>query len=68
MSNSQVGSYAYLPSGANVRQHAVSTAGANGYTYDATATDRHDGRTLSYDVENRPTSITQGMTTSQNPR
>ncbi len=71
--NSQLGpctassaNYGYPPSGASsVRPHAANQAGANTYTYDANGnmTSAIDSvssvawRTLSYDVDNRPTSI-----------
>ena len=65
-SNSQVGSYAYPTSGSSsVRPHAVSTAGSNSYTYDANGNlTAGAGRTISYDSEDRPTSITQSGTTT----
>ena len=66
-SNSQVGSYTYPTSGStSVRPHAVSTAGSNSYTYDANGNlTVGAGRTISYDSEDLPTSITQsGMTTT----
>ena len=65
-SNSQVGSYTYPTSGqTSVQPHAVSTAGSNSYTYDANGNlTAGAGRTISYDSENRPISITQGEVTT----
>jgi len=64
--NSQVGTYTYPDSGASsVRPHAVSTAGANSYTYDANGNMVNGaGRILIYDYENRPTNITNGGQTT----
>ncbi len=71
--NSQLGpctatspNYAYPPSGAtSVRPHAVNQAGPYTYTYDANGNMTGGaGRTLSYDVNNRPTSITAGGQTA----
>lgn len=65
MYNPQVGSYSYPASGVgSVRPHAVTTAGANSYSYDANGNMLTGaGRTINYDAENRPTSITQGSGT-----
>ncbi len=66
--NPLVGNYAYPTSGASsVRPHAVSTAGSNSYVYDNNGNMISGaGRTLTYDYENRPTSITSnnGVTTT----
>ncbi len=58
--NSQLGAYTYPASGANsVQPHAVIAAGGNTYTYDANGNmSAGAGRTFTYDVENRPISIT----------
>ena len=60
VSNSQVGAYTYPASGANsVRPHAVTSAGAHHYTYDANGNLLAGAnRSLIYDAENRPTRIT----------
>ena len=65
-SNTQVGSYTYPASGAtSVRPHAVSTAGSNGYGYDANGNMTSGaGRTLAYTFENKPSSITLGGQTT----
>jgi len=65
--NTQVGIYAYPASGASsVRPHAVTTAGSNTYSYDANGNlTAGAGRTLSYDLENKPLTITMaGQTTT----
>jgi RHS repeat-associated protein len=66
MSNSQVGTYTYPLSGStSVRPHAVSTAGSNSYTYDNNGNmSGGASRTLTYNTENRPTSITSGGSTT----
>ena len=66
MSNSQVGSYAYPTSGStSVRPHAVSSAGPTGYSYDNNGNMISGaGRTIGYDAENRPLSITVGSSTT----
>ncbi len=58
--NSRVGTYTYPASGSSsIRPHAATTAGAHTYTYDANGNMISGaGRTISYDYENRPTSIT----------
>jgi YD repeat-containing protein len=50
--NSQVGNYAYPPSGpTSVRPHAVSTAGSSSYSYDNNGNMTSGaGRTIDYDV------------------
>ena len=51
--NSQVGYYTY-----GIKPHAVTQAGSNTYTYDANGNMLSGaGRTLTYDHENKPTSI-----------
>ena len=64
--NSQVGTYTYPVSGSNsVRPHAVSTAGSNTYTYDANGNlTAGAGRTLTYNLENKPLTITIGSQTT----
>lgn len=65
--NTQVGVYAYPTSGASsVRPHAVTTAGANTYTYDANGNMLTGaGRTYTWNLENKPLTITQaGQTTT----
>ena len=59
-SNSRVGTYTYPASGSSsIHPHAATTAGAHTYTYDANGNLLSGaGRTISYDYENRPTSIT----------
>src|SRR5438093_2569048 len=66
LSNPLVGTYTYPVSGASsVRPHAVSTAGSNTYSYDNNGNMTSGaGRTLTYDFENRPTSITSGGVTT----
>ncbi len=56
------GSYVYNPSGSgSVRPHAVTSAGGVTYSYDANGNmTSGDGRSLTYDFENRPTQITKG--------
>ncbi|MFZ5862304.1 MAG: RHS repeat domain-containing protein [Nitrospirota bacterium] len=70
--NSQLGpcsatsaNYAYPPSGVtSVRPHAVNQAGPYTYTYDANGNMTSGaGRSLTYDVNNRPTSMTVGGST-----
>jgi RHS repeat-associated protein len=64
--NPLLGSYTYPPSGpGSIRPHAVTTAGANTYGYDNNGNMTSGaGRTLTYDFENRPTSITSGGVTT----
>ncbi len=64
LSNSQVGTYTYPPSG-SAHPHAVTTAGSKSYTYDANGnmTSGAD-RTITYDHENRPVTITKNGTTT----
>src|SRR3989441_2290519 len=66
LSNPLVGTYSYPVSGASsVRPHAVSTVGSNSYGYDNNGNlTSGAGRTLTYDFENRPTSITSGGVTT----
>ncbi len=66
LSNSQVGTYNYPPSGSNsVRPHAVTTAGGNSYSYDGNGNMTNGpGRTMSFDYENRPVTITKNGTTT----
>jgi len=61
-----LGSYIYPSSGpTSVRPHAVSTAGANSYSYDDNGNlTGGAGRTLTYNLENKPTSITSGGQTT----
>ncbi|MGB0911200.1 MAG: RHS repeat-associated core domain-containing protein, partial [Nitrospirales bacterium] len=56
----------YPTSGSNsVRPHAVTGAGSNTYVYDANGNMTSGaGRTIAYDHENRPTSITKNGTTT----
>lgn len=65
-SNSKLGTYTYPASGAaSVRPHAVSTAGPNSYGYDANGNMISGaGRTINYNAENRPTSITNANGTT----
>jgi RHS repeat-associated protein len=58
--------YVYPSSGANsVRPHAVTTAGANSYTYDANGNMLTGaGRTYTWNQENKPLTIVQGGTTT----
>ncbi len=59
MSNSQIGSYTYPTNG--IRPHAVTTAGSNSYSYDDNGNMTSGaGRTIIYDYDNRPVSITAG--------
>ncbi|MBI5745736.1 MAG: RHS repeat-associated core domain-containing protein [Nitrospirae bacterium] len=64
--NSQIGNYAYPASGTtSTRPHAVTSAGTNSYSYDANGNMTSNvGKTISYDFENRPTSITSGTNTT----
>ena len=66
LSNSQVGSYTYPTSGSSsVQPHAVTTAGTNSYIYDPNGNMTSGaGRTITYDYEDRPISITQNGTTT----
>ncbi|NKE71607.1 FG-GAP-like repeat-containing protein [Candidatus Manganitrophus noduliformans] len=65
-SNSQVGSYTYPTSGpTSVRPHAVAQAGANTYGYDANGNmTAGAGRTITYDIENRPIQVISGGVTT----
>jgi RHS repeat-associated protein len=65
-SNSQVGSYTYPVSGAtSIRPHAVTQAGANTYGYDANGNmTTGAGRTITYDIENRPIQVVSGGVTT----
>lgn len=65
-SNSQVGSYTYPASGpTSVRPHAVAQAGANTYQYDANGNmTTGAGRTITYDIENRPIQVISGGVTT----
>jgi RHS repeat-associated protein len=58
--------YGYPPSGASsVRPHAVTTAGANTYTYDANGNMTGGaGRTYTWTADNMPLTIVQGSTTT----
>jgi RHS repeat-associated protein len=58
--------YTYPASGpSSVRPHAVTTAGANTYTYDANGNmETGAGRTIAWNHENKPLMITQGSTTT----
>jgi len=65
--NTQVGTYTYPTSGASsVRPHAVTMAGSNTYSYDANGNlSSGAGRTLTYNLENKPLTITSaGQTTT----
>lgn len=65
--NTQVGTYTYPTSGStSVRPHAVTTAGSNSYSYDANGNlTSGAGRTLTYNLENKPLTITiSGQTTT----
>jgi RHS repeat-associated protein len=66
--NSQLSlnTYIYPTSGSSsVRPHAVSTAGANSYTYDANGNMLTGaGRTYTWNPENKPLTIVQGGTTT----
>lgn len=63
--NSSVGSYTY-PAPTALRPHAVTQAGSHIYSYDSNGNMTSGaGRTIDYDGENRPTSITyNGQTTT----
>ncbi|GJL61396.1 MAG: hypothetical protein NPIRA04_00500 [Nitrospirales bacterium] len=66
-SNSQIGTYTYQASGSSsVRPHSVTGAGSNTYAYDANGNMTNGaGRTIAYDQENRPITITvNGKTTT----
>jgi len=70
-SNSSVGSYVYPAQGSSaVRPHAVSTAGSWSFSYDlngnqlSRATSGATDRTLGYDADNRPVSVTLDGTTT----
>ncbi|WP_447971237.1 LamG-like jellyroll fold domain-containing protein [Nitrospira sp. M1] len=66
-SNSQIGTYTYPASGgSSVRPHAATGAGSNTYAYDANGNMTNGaGRTIAYDHENRPITITaNGKTTT----
>ncbi|MCX5723654.1 MAG: FG-GAP-like repeat-containing protein [Nitrospirae bacterium] len=58
--------YGYPASGpSSVQPHAVTTAGANSYTYDANGNMTGGaGRTYTWNPENKPLTITQGETTT----
>jgi RHS repeat-associated protein len=62
LSNTLLGTYTYPASGlSSVRPHAVSTAGANTYTYDNNGNMLTSaGRTMTYDPENRPLTFLSG--------
>ena len=64
--NSQVGSYTYPTSGSSsVRPHAVTTAGSNTYSYDANGNmTAGAGRSFTYNLENKPLTITIGGQTT----
>ncbi|RIK57522.1 MAG: hypothetical protein DCC63_13640 [Nitrospira sp.] len=64
--NSQVGTYTYPTSGSSsVRPHAVSAAGSNSYTYDANGNmTAGAGRSFTYNLENKPLTITIGGQTT----
>lgn len=65
--NTQVGTYTYPTSGSSsVRPHAVTAAGSNTYSYDANGNlTSGAGRTLTYNLENKPLTITMaGQTTT----
>ncbi|WP_328324867.1 C39 family peptidase [Kribbella sp. NBC_00382] len=58
--NSQLGAYAY-----GTKPHAVTTAGSNSYSYDATGLmTSGDGRTMTWDGDNRLASVTKGGVTT----
>ncbi|MEK7837750.1 MAG: hypothetical protein AAB328_07185, partial [candidate division NC10 bacterium] len=60
--NSQVGNYAYPTNG--IRPHAVTQAGTNTYIYDANGNMTSGaGRTITYNYDNMPTSITKNGAT-----
>ncbi len=67
LTNSAIGSYGYPAQGPTaVRPHAVLSAGTSSYSYDANGNQlvKSDGgaatRTIAYDAENRPVSVTSG--------
>ena len=65
--HSRVGTYGYPISGAgSIRPHAVTSAGSNTYAYDANGNMTSGaGRTINYDTENRPVTVTlNGETTT----
>ncbi len=64
--NSQVGTYTYPTSGSSsVRPHAVTTAGSNSYSYDANGNmTAGAGRSFTYNLENKPLTITIGGQTT----
>jgi RHS repeat-associated protein len=64
--NSQVGNYTYPASGpTSVRPHAVAQAGANTYQYDANGNMTSGaGRTITYDIEDRPILVVSGGVTT----
>lgn len=64
--NSKVGSYTYPTSGpTSVRPHAVTTAGSNSYTYDGNGNmTAGSGRSFTYNLENKPLTITIGGQTT----
>ncbi len=64
--NSKVGTYTYPTSGStSVRPHAVTTAGSNSYSYDANGNMTGGaGRSFTYNLENKPLTITIGGQTT----
>ena len=64
--NSGLGAYTYPTQGAGaVRPHAVTAAGSNSYVYNANGNmTSGTGRTLSYDGENRLTSVVNATATT----
>ena len=64
--NSQLGAYTYPTSGAGVvRPHTVTAAGGNSYSYDNNGNlTSGAGRTLTWNLENKPLTVVQGGTTT----